>query len=326
MGSILTALLIAEVTLRWRDMADPPAFAPDARYGYLMRPNQSVATHGYRFRINRFGQRGDDFKMPKLAGDYRVFFLGDSVTYGGGTTPDPSLFVNRVASSLSGWLQRPVDAVNASAPNWGLGNMFSYVQTAGLFDADLLVWVIPSCDFRRPTTSLSDDIGLPSTKPPLRLAFIFRVAWLYAKWAVASLRQHLRPSHDRLAAEGSSSQILTHNLAVLRQGIGWIRGRGLLVAVVLVPSGTPAGTGYNRPGDFQAFHAVAESSSVPILDITSALAGRPGYFIDGIHLNVQGNKVVADAIATFLEQTYFRTAASTRASSVSQASLVTTGN
>jgi len=300
MCSILFAVLLAEIILRFRDVADPPAFVSDSRYGYIMRPNQSVSTHGYRFRINRFGLRGADFAMPKPSGYYRIVFLGDSVTYGGGTNPDPSLFVNRVASSLSGFLQRPVEAVNVSAPNWGIGNMVSYLQTNGLFDADLVVWVIPSADFRRPTTSLSNDAGLPENKSALRLAFVLKVVWLHLQWTVGSLRQRFHPGQDRVA--DSSLGTLTQNLATLRRGIDWIRSKGPSVVVVLIP----AATGYEHPGDLVAFHGAAESSSVPTLDLGSNLVGRPEDFIDGVHLNIMGNKVVAEAIANFLEQTYFR--------------------
>src|SRR5262245_17566544 len=97
-ASSLASLVLVEGLLRWLDVGDPPVFAAHAQYGYLMQPNQSVSTRGNRFHINRAGFRGGDFFWSKSEGMHRIAFVGDSITYGGGSIKDSDLFVNRVAS------------------------------------------------------------------------------------------------------------------------------------------------------------------------------------------------------------------------------------
>ena len=116
----VAGLLAAEGILHLWDIADPPAFVENPHYGFLMRPNQSASTRGYRFHINQFGLRGRDFAMPKPAGVYRIAFLGDSITYGGGRIPDPDLFVNVVASQVQMPSDRRAEAIQFSAQTGAL--------------------------------------------------------------------------------------------------------------------------------------------------------------------------------------------------------------
>src|SRR5262245_43722827 len=129
--------LAGEGFARWLDIGDPPAFEKHDKYGYLMRPDQSVSTRGNRFQINRAGFRGIDLRSPRDPHVYRIAFVGDSVTYGGGSIPDRDLFVNRVASRFGVLTHHSVEAANISAPGWGIPNMAAYIETHGLADVDL---------------------------------------------------------------------------------------------------------------------------------------------------------------------------------------------
>lgn len=291
MCALVGALLATEGILRLCDVADPPAFDENPQYGFLMRGNQTVSTRGYRFHINKFGLRGRDFDMPKPAGTYRIAFLGDSIPYGGGSVQDPDLFVNVVASRVQVPAGRRVEAINISAPGWGIKNIASYVDSVGPYDADLVVWVVPADDFRRLQTSLCNYPGFPLQKPRLRLEFVLQVG-------LRRLATRLGQPEDGQRETEESSQVLTQNLQTLQRVVGQVTERGTPVIVVLIPPEN----GYDPASDADAFRAAVAASSAPLLDLAPNLQGQPEYFIDQVHLSTAGHGVVGEAIAGFLNE------------------------
>ncbi len=293
--SSLICLAGLEGILRWWDVGDPPAFETNSEYGFLMQPNQSVSTRGYRFRINHAGLRGDDFLMPKPSAVDRIAFLGDSVTYGGGAVRDKDLFVNRVASFLGASEGRQVEAINVSAPGWGIENIAGYVAAVGLFDADLVVWVISSADFRRPKTSIVYGM-FRTRKPKSRLLYVCNVSWrMLSRFFLQRVSLHRDSYGDR--------ESLKRNLQVFRSTLAQITRKGTAVAVVVVPSVR----GYEPVEDLLAFRSAAASCSVPFLD-TAPTFHRPRseeLFSDGEHLSTFGHEIIADVIARFLKENSF---------------------
>src|SRR5438552_2563223 len=120
---MLVILTATEVLLRFADIGDVTVFEANPDYGYLMRPNQSVSPRGHRFHINHAGLRGAEFTATKQPGVFRIVFVGDSVTFGGGRIREEDLFVSRIAEMIRSGNQSPIDIINAGVPGWGIQNM-----------------------------------------------------------------------------------------------------------------------------------------------------------------------------------------------------------
>ena len=140
MSSIFFSLVVIEVCARvlgWSQMVE---FAPNEKWGYLMKPSQSVFSYGHPININSHGLRGHEIKKHKVKGSLRVLFVGDSVTYGGGRIKEEQLFCRIVESSLN---KNKLDAeiVNLSAPAWGPQNWIKYIESYGLYEVDIVILV-----------------------------------------------------------------------------------------------------------------------------------------------------------------------------------------
>jgi lysophospholipase L1-like esterase len=283
LASVAAVLAAAELVLRWLDIADPPAFAADARSGYQMRPRQSVSTRGHRFRINNVGLRGADLGNP-TRDERRVAFVGDSITYGGGKIPDSDLFVTRLAHAAGAALGTVITSVNVSSPGWGIQNMAGFIEARGTFAADVMVWVIPSADFRRRRTSLH-DFGFPERRPRIRIAYVL-AAWLRArKWL--RRRTPLNPSVD--------SDPLTSNLGALDSALRALTLRQIPQIVVLVPDRRGFG---HLSSEVSRFRATVEQNSATFISLERELLahGADEVFEDGVHLTRRGHQIVADAL------------------------------
>jgi len=288
---VVVPLGLFEGALRVLDLGDPPVFRRDPDYGYLMAPNQSVSTRGYRFRINATGFRGRDLAVPKPDGLVRVAFVGESITYGGGSVREEDLFVDRVGDGLAALLGRKVEAINLSAPGWGVQNMAAYLEREGRHDADALVWVISAVDFRRDKESLA-RYEFPEGRLALRSLYFARLAY-------GSLRDMVLPRRPPRAA--SSGDVLERNLAALRRSLDESAHAGVRTAVVFVPTVR----GYApRPEDLTAYRSIAEAVGRPTLDLAPVLAAPDParMFLDGVHLSSEGHAAAARALIPFVAQ------------------------
>ncbi len=294
--SVVFTFAAMELILWRADVASPPTFHPDPAYGYLMAPGQSVATRGYRFWINAAGLRGPEIAMPKPSGVYRISFLGDSITYGGGIIHDDQLFSSRVSSALTLQLKRTVEAINISAPGWGVGNMAAFVMGRGTFDSDLLIWVISAPDLRRPVATFEES-GFSETKPLSRVWYAVRVSVIKFSAGVKRARASASESSGR-------PEQLEKNLQTVAGELPMLLAKGTRVAIVLVPGVR----GYDTASDVARFRAVAESCAVPFLDTADAMQGPriKDYYIDDVHLSTQGHAVVAGAIGPFVADHFLR--------------------
>jgi lysophospholipase L1-like esterase len=289
---MVTGVLVAAVTvegaLRWMDVADTPVFESDPDYGYLMQANQSVSTRGYRFRINNLGLRGPDVALPKPQRTCRVVFVGDSITYGGGQIVDADLFVNRVQATLNAATAAHIEVINAAAPGWGIQNMAAYVSSRHRLDADVLIWVLSSVDFRRSKTSLEQH-GFVTKKPWSRVLYALSVEQTRFGWAFSG-------GDGRDGTEDT----LNSNLRVLRDVLADAVRAGIACAVVTIPAEVLRG---HLDDDLDRFRSVAGSLGVRFLDVGKAFDEFPPHslFIDGVHLNRQGHQVAGAAIGKLLE-------------------------
>ena len=283
-----------EGLLLWMDFADPPAFQKDDVYGYLMQPRQSVSTRGNRFHINQAGFRGADFIVPKPNGLYRIAFVGDSITYGGGSIPEKDLFVNQVAVSLNPLSGKSIEPINLSAPGWGIPNMAAYIKTMGVHEADFLVWIIPAIDFRRPKRFL-DDYFFPEDKPWSRVGYVSAIA----------LNQILKVFSQSNSLNLNPHKIREQNLEILKLIFTQIIQEGIQAAIVVIPSKKELGSYQN---DLSKFQTIAESLHIPFLELTSVFRelSAEELFLDEIHLNKHGHEQVARAMVPFLMKNFFK--------------------
>lgn len=285
----------AETLLRWFDIADVPVYERNPEYGYLMRPNQSVSTRGRRYAINSHGLRGRDFASPKQENTLRLLFVGDSVTYGGGIIREPDLFVNRIVEGMNTHPKRChlTEAVNLSVPGWGIQNMAAYTLTKGIFEADIVVWVVPSADFRRWKTSL-EDLGFPEARPFSRTTYVIRRVFggfFQSRWQGGFTRGQVGVGSPRVFEE---------NVAMLTKAMGEILSRGATALVVLLPAEAGYGALHDDRDRLQRAAAQMRISSIDMEAVFRAHL-KEKLFYDGIHLSEAGHRVMAETLLVALQ-------------------------
>ena len=168
-AATLVGLLIAiELVARFvLGLGTPPLSIAHPTIEYMFKPNQDV----YRFHneqlYNAYGMRSPD--MPDHP-ERVVLAFGDSVLNGGNQTDHAELATSLLQSELE---REGVSAFvgNVSAGSWGPGNMRAWIDEYGLFDADMLIFVLSSHDFSdQPTFAPLDPTTHPTKNPPLAIS------------------------------------------------------------------------------------------------------------------------------------------------------------
>jgi lysophospholipase L1-like esterase len=289
-GSLAAALAAAEGVLVWLDYFDPPAFVTDETFGYVMRPSQSVSTRGQRFQINSHGLRGREIPAARTPGTSRVAFLGDSITYGGGSVGDGDLFTERIGAALTERLHRPIETVNISAPGWGIENIARYVRTNGTLHSDLVVWVIPAVDFRRPFSRIEYH-SFPTVRRPFRLQYLFALGRY-------TIRARSADAPARQPANASTPEVLRQNIATLKAMLTAWQQSGVQAIVVFVPGRD----GYGEHDDLADYSRAVADSGVVIQDTQPAFRADAATenYLDDMHLTAAGHAIVAEQLAPVL--------------------------
>lgn len=285
--SISFAVATANIGLWFLKMCDPPIYYHDPKYGYLAVPDQWPSTRGFFYRINRAGLRGPDFSMAREPGSLRITFVGDSVTFAGGIVSDTDTFVAQSARLLSTRLGRSISTVNISAPGWGVENMQAYIARYGVYNANLVVWVLPHEDLRRPWSYAP---GMPARR-------VFRIQFLLSH-TINVLKSKVLNRNDQAGGHPPDlDQVLEDNLHAFGHALDLIRNSGAKTVIVFLPEGdTPASADKQA---YEAYAALAASRGVPTCDLCSQMEAHGGsaLFYDGAHLNSHGHDVVAPLIA-----------------------------
>ena len=272
-ASLILSVLLCEAGVRAFGFGGMMEFEPDPSWGYLMRGPQRVSVYGHPVIINSEGLRGPELAPKKPVGVKRVLFLGDSITYAGGRIREEELFVRQVEAFLGKTL--PVEVINVSAPGWSPQNWIGFVEKRGLYDADVVVAVIPEVDLARPFSSMELH-GLRQDAPPLQLAWFVVKAWRQVSPPAGDLWKDINPNVEA-----------RQNIAAVERLIEIADQSGRTAVVVLVPS-VPSEADGSQWAPYEDF-------GVPTIDLRPVLT-EPSYFLDGVHLGAAGHEVAAKNI------------------------------
>jgi len=296
--ALCVLLILSAMNLAlWRlDLADCPVFETNPDYGYLAKPEQIVSTRGRKFHINNLGLRGADLTGTVPPGTKRIAFIGDSVTFAGGTVYDRQEFVNVAARLLEDFTGEKFETVNISAPGWGIQNIDGYIRDKGIHGSKLVIWVLPIEDFRRSKTTVTTFGHLPTRKYPFRVCCVLETI---RTGFVGSLRSVLL--RRRKPTSVDSQRVLTANLEAFRDALSRVVSQGAIVNVVFLPEGDaqPA----SDPIALASYQHLATLLGATTCDLGPEIARHGGgaVFYDGIHLNPVGHEIVGKLIASCVE-------------------------
>ncbi|NML95382.1 hypothetical protein [Novosphingobium olei] len=274
----LIALLAVEIGLRVTGIGGFPLFVRDQRSVYRMASDQQGRfRRRARWRYGRFGIR-TDVDVDTLAG--KVVVLGDSVVEGG-LHLDQSETLAAVLERETGQAICPV-----ACHGWALDNeLGALTALPGWAQAAALVWVVNSGDFDTVGQGES-ELSFP-TRRPLWLAL-----WL-ARRHIYRTQPRWWPVKGMLSRPGPyMPEMREAALARFAQVAPQIAGPIVIVAHALRGEDVDGEPFFRRLAQVRPGTGFVAPSRLP--------GWGDDCYLDFIHPNARGARLIADAIAPFL--------------------------
>lgn len=290
-AALLVIGICSELLLRFvLGLGNPVVVVPDAACAYTLAPNQNTFRFFCHTHTNRYGMRSDAFAPEPAPGTLRIMFVGDSVTYGTSHVDQSRIFTELLHRGLPSVLHQPVEVLNASAGAWAIDNELSWLRSRGTFHSKIVVLVLNSDDLPQPRAQIT-DVGDDTAQNYSHTA----LGELWTRLLKPRLF-HTAPHVDAGDAAIINQETIRANLAELGAFQKLTAANGARMALLYIPfrHEIPSPAVQSE----ETLTAWATAHHVPFFDMTSVEAAWPVHAIslDGVHLNVHGNQVVADAV------------------------------
>lgn len=303
---------------------------------YELRPN--VRRYRGRIDINSLGLRGPEIPAARGAGEFRVLFVGDSVTFAGEWRYE-SGFAPKAAAALGGDRQlhfANVRGLNGGVPGYSPYNELYWLREKGaLLQPDAVVIQFCLNDVVDPlpqwnlmlgdaiTADLVPDEAVPNPAAHRRLLRLqtlrrFRLFTVLENAWTHEVTVEGRPAY-LTEEQPLSIEVYSHPNA---PEIRWLRrmyaqlvaeAKRLTptVAILFVPLAYELEPDYPVQSPREVMRSIAQENHVPMIDLTPPLGvvgpqrafrlGSPGSH-DIWHLSEEGHDIAAREIAASLEQ------------------------
>lgn len=294
--TIAVVILLAAMELFCRfylHLGDPPLSVADPEIEYMFKPNQTVNRFGNIIHYNQWSMKSDDF--PKQKSDpkeLRVLVIGDSVVNGGAQTANDKTATSILQKNLQEQLHRPVHIANISAGSWGPPNQLAYLKHFGLFDADIIILVLSSHDYTDAPT-FDPIVGINSDFPEHRPLFALQEA--VTRYLPRYLPVLKNASGDPMGSKAPAQKDIDWCMQSIREIVDLGHAKGIPVAVVQhmeqTELGKPETSGHLvvRTTSTQAGAHVADLYDLE----TQSMRDGLNIYRDNIHLNIEGQKLLA---------------------------------
>jgi len=297
----------------------------DARLPYVMRPGIETEVRGFHVRLNALGLRGPDVARVPAPGVHRVLALGDSVTFGEGLSVDeayPALLeaeLNRLDPGR--W-----EVVNAGVEGYNTAAELAYLERSGLALGPETVVVgfnLNDFDYAPVLGQLGVLTNDQSQRMPSRSLANHSEFHLVLRWLVRAARARLAGAPAAPAAAPPPNDAflpLDRYVSALRKayyrqptderwgaleaslrGLGALaRARGLRLVIAIVPDGDQIGVEHPDLTPQEKLLAICARERLECVDLHPAFAAQAGaapLFLDIMHPNAAGQRLIARALA-----------------------------
>lgn len=333
---IVLSLLFAvgEFAVRWRVRGGPveaiQTFWDSARENSARRPSKNnwlIADPviGYTLnpaneKVSSLGVRHRDLPAEKAEGEFRVIFLGDSVSW------DQDGFVAIARQRFGELRDGPVEVINAAIPGYTTyqERMLLERNLIGL-NPDLVVLQYCMNDNHKFLHTLDERGGWLLTPEAQGMMIPGEEGWfgrfLRSSYLVTKLRMHLyalipasrvpfawEPREDVSAAwrDETWPDYETH-VTAMRDRLNRINARFCIVIVPFAPQLEPAPLYLDKQYTLKPQRKITEICGrlgVPVLDVTDIFIENREKILyrDAIHLNPLGHQLIAEQLLAFLKR------------------------
>jgi hypothetical protein len=334
--SLLVFCVLGEIVARSFDLVDRLNSFPrglyvatdDEKLPYLLRPGMDTEARGVPVVTNEHGMRGPTVSEKPAPGTHRVLVLGDSVAFGFRLDQDDT-FPRLLESELRERTGQPFEVLNAGVEGYNTENELALLERSGIaFEPETVVVAFNLNDYDY--GPVMGPMGVMTLDRSQRVSswslanlseFYLLLRWLGALgWQrafgpeppppppadpnspfdafdryVSALRKqyYAKPNDERWATMVES----------LRAMGALAREKGVRLLVAILPDGDQVGVASPDLTPQAKLAEICAQEKLECLDLRPAFADAAGegpLFLDIMHPNARGHRLITEALADAL--------------------------
>ena len=291
---------------------------------YYLRPDYETVARGMEMRTNHYGMRGPDVPLRPAPGVRRILALGGSTTFGEAVAEEES-WPARLEEILEERTGQPHEVLNAGVEGYNTRAELAFLQQRGLpLSPDVVVVGFSLDDGNR--SPAMGPMGILTREPDQRVptsawterSTLYLSARLLPSFGWAFLTRDLSAGKRKNLSRDSP---IERGLSARRKAFfrdrpepGWSamlgalegfaqegREHGVRVLIAILPYADQV---HAPTPDLTPQRRLMEKCSeygLECLDLRDALeSAQPPLFLDGVHPNPLGYRVIAEALADYL--------------------------
>ncbi|WP_247237378.1 hypothetical protein [Telluribacter sp. SYSU D00476] len=286
----LIGLVVVELILRWQGLHNVPLFREDLNYEYIQKSNQDVLIYRNRYFTNSLGMRS----MPIDSAKKKILLIGDSILNGGNQVSHDNLASTLIEARLNKlYAPDSFQTLNISAGSWGPDNGMAFIKKHGHFNPRMICLVFNSHD-AGDIMDFMKHIGIHPSRPvhnqPLAIIEFYK--------RVILPRVYSSPDND--LPEFSQKVTAEFNP-------GWSYFLALsrkldipLIVYLHASKEEMEKKAYDTQG--QKIIKFCNENNLPL--VKDIHIQKDEYLLDIIHLNSQGQKMIADLLFPAIEEQF----------------------
>lgn len=288
----LLATFLLEMILRFGlGLGDYPIYRKDSNYEYFYAPNQDVYRYGNHITTNELGMRSKSIDKNKKV---KILEFGDSVLNGGAHVDQDKLSTTLQEELLNKQYDNQVQVLNVSAQSWGLSNAFAFFKKHGDFNSKIIVLAFSSHDLND-NMHFRSVVGVepawPSQKPLLAITDVWsRFLWPKLKSIFTDYDEYsyLKGFDDSKVNPG------------WKNFFSYTHKNNISIIVYLHATKQEVSLQeYDVRG--QKILKICKKNNVKVIQDINQLKGQENAYIDNIHLNEFGHKIMTDLLVPELK-------------------------
>ena len=297
----LLLIVITEVFLRYQGFGTPIIYEKSYQYGYVPAPNQKLI----RFNNKNVTIDNNGFRIGSSTNNTynKIYFLGDSVTYGGSYIDDDELFSENFCKKINQVLKKKFNCYNGGVNAYGFENIIQrYKSIKKNKDTFVIITLVPG-DFSRNFMQI-ESLPYFTKKHTHFLKATTELTAYYLDIARSNLRFDEKKFSLEQKLDDHIKKKITENLNQIQQ---LQKNDPNLIILFFPPKQFLIEKKINEFDNFFFKNINNKKNYYNLTNHLKSLNDKNNIYYDSVHLNSKGHQVMSEVLFKLLKNNFLET-------------------
>jgi lysophospholipase L1-like esterase len=294
----LLLIAIIEVYLRYEGLGTPLIYEKSYQYGYAPAPNQILV----RFNNKKITIDGDGYRKGSTTNSThnKIYFLGDSVTYGGSYIDDDELFSENFCKKINKISKKKFNCYNGGVNAYGFENIIERYKSIKKNKNTLVIITLIPGDFSRNFVQIE---SLPYfTK---KHAHLLKATTELIAYYIDIVRNNIRFDEKKFSIEQKLDDYIKGKIIKNLSQIQQLQKKDPnLIILFFPPKQFLLEKNFSEFDNFFFKNINNRKKYYNLTNYLKSLNDRNNIYYDSVHLNSKGHEIMSEVLFKLLKNNF----------------------